>query len=273
MRKTLLLAASFLLSASTAQAQILGGGGAIGGGLGGTLGGTASSGTDTVRSGTANTSETTSRGNGTASADRRSGRVTAVGTGEASNTASGTQSVATPRHTGTASTATGTAARGSASADATLIGTDRLGSATRSAVGTARGTASTATSTGVAITSATVVSASSMPNRSLALSGSAASSVAGTFDLKQGTALYAASGKKIGKVREVRTDIYGYVTAMLVRVDGQETWLPAGNFSANGTMLVSAMSQSQIKRTGEAQEEQAKREPREPAPRDAEERR
>lgn len=271
MHKTLLLTGALLLSTTSAQAQILGGG-SIGGGLGGTLGGAASSSADSIRSGTATTTETTSRSSGTATADRRSGRVTATGTGEASSATSATQSVATPRRAGSASAATGTAATGSAAADATLIGTDRVQSATRTAVGTARGTTSAATSTGVAITSATADSASSMPNRSLALSGSAASSVAGTFDLKQGTAVYAASGQRIGKVREVRTDVYGYVTAMLVKVDGQETWLPAGNFSANGTMLVSAMSQSQIKRTGAAQEDQAKRESREPAARGDEDR-
>lgn len=270
MCKTILLTGVLLLSATSVQAQILGGG-AIGGGLGGTLGGTATSSADSIRTGTATSTETTARGSG--SADRRSGRVTTAGTGEAATSTAAAQRVATPRRAGDASTTVSSATAGSASADAQLIGTDRVQSATRSAVGTARGTASSAASTGYSITSATAVSASSMPNRGLALSGSAASSVAGTFDLKQGTALYAQGGQRIGKVRHVRTDVYGYVTAMLVKVDGQETWLPAGNFSANGTMLVSAMSQSQIKRTGAAQEEQAKRESREPAPRGDEDRR
>ena len=88
----------------------------------------------------------------------------------------------------------------------------------------------------------------------LAAAGSAAAQGAGSFDIQPGMKLHDLKGDKIGKVREVIADGHGRVQALLVKVDGEEAILPAGNFTASGNALISAMGEGQIKQVAERQE-------------------
>ena len=72
--------------------------------------------------------------------------------------------------------------------------------------------------------------------------------------LAGGAALTLAGGDRIGRVRQVVTDGRGQIQQLLVRVDGEEAMLPASNFQASGTALVSAMGETQIKQVAEQQE-------------------
>ena len=90
-------------------------------------------------------------------------------------------------------------------------------------------------------------------SHNLALSGSAAADVVGSLDLKSGSQLYAMTGEKIGKVKEVVADTKGRVTALVVKVKDTTATLPANDFAANGEVLVTAMSQAQIMATGAKQ--------------------
>jgi len=65
-----------------------------------------------------------------------------------------------------------------------------------------------------------------------------------------------ASGDKIGKVQQVIADGRGQVQSLLVKVDGTEAMLPAGNFQAggNGSALVSAMGEGTIKQVAQQQD-------------------
>lgn len=90
-------------------------------------------------------------------------------------------------------------------------------------------------------------------SHNLALSGSAAADAAGSLDLKPGTQLFDMTGEKIGKVKEVIADAKGHVTALVVKVKDATATLPSADFAANGDVLVTAMSQAQIKATGDKQ--------------------
>lgn len=82
--------------------------------------------------------------------------------------------------------------------------------------------------------------------RNLALAGSAAGNAAGSFDVKPGTQLFDMTGEKIGKVKGVVADSTGRVQALVVKVKDSTATLPATNFAANGDVLVTVMSQTQV---------------------------
>ena len=90
-------------------------------------------------------------------------------------------------------------------------------------------------------------------SHNLALDGSAAANGAGSFDVKPGTQLFDMTGEKIGKVKDVVADARGQVKALVVKVKDTTATLPAADFAANGDVLVTAMSATQISATGEKQ--------------------
>jgi sporulation protein YlmC with PRC-barrel domain len=90
-------------------------------------------------------------------------------------------------------------------------------------------------------------------SHNLALSGSTAADLTGSFDIKSGTQLYDMAGEKIGKVKEVIADAHGRVRALVVKVEDTTATLPAADFAANGDVLVTAMSEAQIVSKGEQQ--------------------
>ena len=83
-------------------------------------------------------------------------------------------------------------------------------------------------------------------SHNLALSGSSAADLAGSFDVKPGTQLFNMADEKVGKVKEVIADGNGRVRALVVQVKDHTATLPAADFAANGDVLVTAMSQAQI---------------------------
>lgn len=90
-------------------------------------------------------------------------------------------------------------------------------------------------------------------SHNLALDGSAAANGAGSFDVKPGTQLFAMTGEKIGKVKEVVADARGQVKALVVKVKDTTATLPAADFAANGDLLVTVMSQAQVATAGAQQ--------------------
>ena len=92
-------------------------------------------------------------------------------------------------------------------------------------------------------------------SHNLALDGSAAANGAGSFDVKPGTQLFDMTGEKIGKVKEVYADASGRVKTLVVKIKDTTATLPAADFAANGDVLVTAMSATQISATGEKQAE------------------
>ena len=90
-------------------------------------------------------------------------------------------------------------------------------------------------------------------SHSLALSGSAAADLNGTFDVKPGTQLYDMAGEKIGKVKSVMADASGRVEALVVKVKDTTATLPAADFAANGDVLVTLMSEAQVAAAGQKQ--------------------
>ncbi|MDE2436599.1 MAG: PRC-barrel domain-containing protein [Sphingomonadales bacterium] len=92
------------------------------------------------------------------------------------------------------------------------------------------------------------------------LSGDAvATATAATqFVVTPGMKVVNASGDKVGKVRKVFTDSRGRITGLLVKSGNATALLPADNFSASGSTLVSAMGSAEIS-------SEAKRQDAEPA--------
>ena len=88
----------------------------------------------------------------------------------------------------------------------------------------------------------------------LALAGSAAGNADGTFDVARGMRIVSPDGEKIGKVREVITDSRGKVQELIVKVDGETARIPASNFTGSGSVLISGMTEGQIKNEADRQE-------------------
>jgi hypothetical protein len=128
------------------------------------------------------------------------------------------------------------------------------GSATGSLNGFAGNLAGTATGAGSATGSLNSVPAT------LAAAGSAAASGTGAFAVTPGMPVLGADGDKIGQVRQLVTDQRGQVQALLVEANGARALIPAGNFTADGSALVSAMGQGQL------QQAAAQQQPAPPAP-------
>lgn len=267
---TLFTAVALAAIANPVNAQILGGG------LGGVIGGAGSVArslptlppmppvtSSTIGNVTGSATAATSH-----SADTRSGQVRASGSASGKGSADTNQSLTGPLGNVAGSGRGSAQAGGAGSADAQLIGTDGLTGTVQTVRGTAGQTVGTVrdtttstvqgartqagsalnglgTATGSANGSLTGMLNGSAGN--LALAGSAASDVAGTFDVKPGMKLFDADGEKIGKVRQVIADAQGNVQALVVKVDNATATLPASAFSVDGNVLVSVVGEGQIK--------------------------
>ncbi|MBY8820911.1 hypothetical protein [Sphingomonas colocasiae] len=268
--KLILIAGTTILALATtpASAQLLGGSGlgqtigglsgGLSGGLGSTIGGTLG------RSGETRLDR---------SVDRRSGRVsTRASTRQsADGGANGSTDVIGRTIGGSAS------GSGSGSADAGItaqaIGTDAVRGAVQPTAGLVRGTAGSARDAAFA----TVTSAGSSANTvggsanaagslagsaqgslgQLTATGSGAASGAGNFAVQPGMMVEDAKGRAIGTVQSLRTSADGTVTALLMTVGDRSVALPAGNFTASGDALVSAMSKGEVKSEAKRQEDAA----------------
>lgn len=261
---------ALLLTAMPAQAQILGGGGGLGGMIGGTLGGGGSIGsigmpTDTIGSATRGTIDGAASSSGSHSVDRKSGKVHADRNASANGSGDISQTVTGPMRSVTGSGSGNASASGSGSADGQLIGTDTLGSLAGQASGTARGTAQAASQQGQAAAGSAGNASGSAQGAGngmfsgaagqLAAAGSIAAAGQGAFAIDKGMPVLASDGDRIGKVREVLTDARGHVSALLVKVDCATALIPAANFTGTGNVLVSAMSEGQIKSEADRQEQ------------------
>ena len=87
------------------------------------------------------------------------------------------------------------------------------------------------------------------------MAGSAAGNADGTFDVARGMRIVSPDGEKIGKIREVITDTEGKVQELVVKVDGETARIPASNFTGTGTVLISGMTEGQIKDEANRQED------------------
>lgn len=265
-----------LAAAAPAHAQLLGGGGGIGGMIGGTLGGQGTiSGplrapTETVRSATRSTVDATANAQGSKSVDTRSGSVAANGSADAGIAGTVTQATQAPMGNIAGSGSANGSASGSGSANAQLIGTDQVRSTVGSAIGTtsnvaaqARGTVAGATDTATNIAGSAAGnaqgSATGMTNLTvgqLAAAGSAAAQADGAFAIAGGTPVSGPDGNTLGTVSQVVADASGQVEQVLVDVDGMSALIPAGNFSASGNALVSAMSEGEVRQVAAEQAEE-----------------
>lgn len=258
MNKAYLIAAVSLgvFAAPQAQAQLLGGGGALGGQLGGTLSGAAgplpSLPTETLRSSTRGSARGSADSAGSQRVDRRRGSVAVDRSLEGSLDAAGSQIVGTPTGSGSAGGSARGRAAGSGRADAQLIGTDAVGEVTGSAVGRARETATTARQRANGLTdSARSLSGSGSGSGSasgqgggsigpgmLAAAGSGAAAGEGAFAVAPGTPILAPDGSRIGRVRQIVSDSRGRVESVLVRAKGRDFAVPATSLAGSGEGLV-----------------------------------
>ena len=243
-----LAAGCAILIAAPASAQVLGGGGGIGGSLGGAggqLGGTIGNVNQSTRG--------TADGAAGADVDRRSGRARARAGG---NGAIGS-------HTGTRIGQLNRSAGASANADigAQAVGTDAVRGTVGYARNTTRGTIDSARGT----TRGTVGSASANANTggsfqggpaNLAAAGSAAASSGAAIPVSPSMIVRDTSGRVIGRVQSLRARANGMVDNVIVRVGDRLASLPDENFSASGSVLVSAMGQADISRMSRSQSAQ-----------------
>lgn len=266
-------------------------GGSVSGGLGGNVGGTfdrtVAPTIDRVRDRADTSVRSTRRGSGDVtterSVDRRSGRVRAGGSARGDGATDGAVQALGGTLGGSGS---GSGSAGG-SADAQLIGTD----AVRSTVGSARdrvqngvattrdrvqGTAGSARDRAQgaigtvrdgagSLSGAAAGSGSGMANGAVGNgSASGSGSGEGAFSLMGGGALPAlnpgstvrdAKGEAIGRVQSVRRNAAGKVETVTMAVGRRTATLPAGNFSVQGDVLVSAMGEGQVKRAAQDQAE------------------
>lgn len=82
----------------------------------------------------------------------------------------------------------------------------------------------------------------------LALAGSSAANVAGSFDVSPGMIVQDARGRAIGTVQSVRSTASGTVQSVVMKVGDATATLPAANFSGSGNVLVSAMGKGDVKK-------------------------
>lgn len=285
---TFAAAAALTVFALPAQAQLIGGGGlggGLGGGVGGVLGGSGSASSsmgglpriDRSSIGSIGSVDATGEARASKKVDRRSGKVDASGSGSAQGNGALGQTLDTPFASATGSSSASGSASGSGSASAQLIGTDQV----RQTVGGARDRAAQAVGTARDRTGGAmqgvrdragnalggVGSAAGSANGSgsgsgsasgnagfLALAGSAAGQGSGAFEITKGTTLFDMNGEKLGKVREVVADGRGKVRELIVKVDGETARLPSSAFSTDGSLLLTAMSEAQIKSVADQQD-------------------
>jgi len=215
------------------------------------------------------------------SVDRRNGRASAGGR------ADGGISGALDNQTGALGRSTGLSGRGNVSgstsggASADLIGTEdvhgtvgRVRDRAGSTVGTARGIAAGAVERGRGVADRASGAASNATNGlggSASGSGSAAAGGSMTGDgasgygsaegagtispaignpaaaLEPGARVEDARGRLIGKLQQVNRNVRGRIESLDILVGRKVATLPAGNFSASGDVLVSAMSKGEVK--------------------------
>lgn len=82
----------------------------------------------------------------------------------------------------------------------------------------------------------------------LALAGSSAANVAGSFDVSPGMVVQDARGRVIGTVQDVRSTASGTVQSVVMTVGNATATLPAANFNGSGNVLVSAMGKGEVKK-------------------------
>ena len=280
--KALFFAATALTFIATpAQAQLLGGSGGLSGSIGGTIG-TANDTTSPIRSTTRTVRSTTdsvqsaTRGsvNGDATTDgsqnvnRRNGSVSADRNADAGLTG-GVSHYTTNPITPFGGNASGRGqASGNGNAEAQLIGTDSVGSLTNSSASRVQNTAGSArdrarsaagqTQDSVgglssAATNGISGNASGEGNGSgsftsmpLAVAGSGAAMGQGAFGVAPGMPVFAPSGERIGKVREVVANNRGEIQQVLVAGKGTRTLIPADQFAASGNALVLGSGEGEI---------------------------
>jgi len=252
--------AALLLAASPAQAQLLGGGG-LGGQLGGTLSGagTLNLPTRSVETITRGAGSVRGATEGSQSVDRKSGRVSTRRSASAEGSGSVDQTVAAPLGSLTGSASGSGEASGSGQADAQLLGTDAVRGIAGSAAGTARGAAGQARSLvgGVAgLATGAAGGTFSGAAGQLALAGSAAGQAASTFDISRGMPVSDDDGERIGTVSSVLADARGQVHHVIVMTEDGPATVPAANFTGEGSLLVSAMSEGKLEKTARQQEKQ-----------------
>lgn len=248
--------AALLLIAAPGQAQLLGGG-SLGGQLGGTLRGAGSldlpiRSVETVTRGTG-----AARGEtrGTQTVDRKSGRVAASRSAEAEGSGSLDQSIGAS----VGNLGSSVAGRGEGRAEAQLLGTDAVRGLAGSAVGTARGAASAGREITGAVAGSGSAAASGVFSGAagqLALAGSAAGQAAGSFDIARGMPVSDDDGERIGTVSGVLADARGQVQQVVVMTDDGAATVPAANFTGEGALLISAMSEGKLEKTARRQEKQ-----------------
>lgn len=272
MKKTFALTSAIAIAMITtpAAAQVFGGSGTILGGAGGSLDSTIGGIDRTVNSTTRGTLETRGSTDGNTRIDRRKGRVEVDRRADASLTGNADQLLTSPLGQSNAQASGSRSASGNSSASAQLIGTDAVtntagqlrsratdaAGATRSAagraVGSARSTASGAagqvlgaasvagalTGNGSAMGSADGSATGSAMSNMLAVAGSGASQVEGSFGIAPGMDVLAPSGARIGQVREIVADQRGQVQQVLVSTGGAKRLVSAGEFSSEGNALV-----------------------------------
>lgn len=266
--KTILISATaiFLTTTAPVHAQLLGGGGGLGGMIGGTLGGQGTiSGpvnapTQTVQSATRGAIDARARAEGSKSVDTRQGSVATNGNSNAGVIGTVSQATQAPIGSVAGSGSASGSASSSGGASAQLIGTNQLRSTVGSAVSTAgtltsqaQGTATSAAGSAQGTASGTADLAAGQ----LAAAGSAAAQVDGALAVASGVPVTSPDGATIGTVSQLVTDARGNVEQVLIDVDGMGALLPAGNFSASGNALVSAMNEAEVRDVAESQTEEA----------------
>lgn len=250
--------AAIFLAAAPAQAQLLGGTG-LGGQLGGTLNGAGSlslptRSVDTITRGAGSVRGATE---GSQSVDRKSGQVSTRRSASAQGSGSVDQTVAAPFGSLTGSASGNGQASGSGQADAQLLGTDAVRGIAGTAVGTMRGAASQAggISSGiVGSLSGAATGTFSGAAGQLALAGSAAGQAAGSFDIARGMPVSDDDGERIGTVSNVITNARGQVQQVVVMTEDGLARVPAANFTGEGSLLISAMSEGRLEKTARQQE-------------------
>lgn len=269
MRRLLIASTVLLMTAAPVHAQLLGGAlsGGLGGSLGGTLGGAGSIGSniDSIRSGTTGTLRSAGSTGGNLSVNRKTGTVHADRNADASVNGAIDQMVAGPARTVTGSEASGVNGSGSGSIDGQLMDTNAVrgalansrkaaSGAVRQVAGTAQGTAgnlvSTASGTLSGASRASGSADGSDATGGLVDSGNATASGSGStdggFQVTRGMPVLGPDGQRIGKVQRLVTNGQGAIQQMLVKIGNHTATLPAANFTASGTAVMSAMSAAQI---------------------------
>ena len=140
--------------------------------------------------------------------------------------------------------------------NAQLVGTDQIGSAlsaaTANAAAAVDGTAQMATDMAATAQFMAGNTASATGNR-LVAAGSATANTAGSVAIAPATPVTGTDGQTLGTVSQLVVDGRGYVEYALVDLDGLTAQLPAGNFSAQGDALVSALGEAEMRQLAEEQ--------------------